>query len=88
MRDIENMILSAINVSNLFLLFSALLPKKKQPKASRITQFAKIIPIESSLPEKTINNSRKSSIWAISPLNPMIKIANLRLFLIIPKVMG
>ncbi len=81
-KDIENRRVMIANVSILFLVFSALLPKKKEPKASRISQLARIMPMQSSLPEKTIRSSLKRSIWATSPLNPIVNMATPRRFFI------
>jgi hypothetical protein len=64
-----------VNVSSLFWYFSAFLPRKKDPKASRMSQLARIMPMENSLPEKMIRNSLKRSISATNPLNPMVRIA-------------
>ena len=57
-------------------------PKKSEPKASRISQFARIIPIASSLPEKTTKNSLKSRIWTTIPLKPIPSMAKIRRLLI------
>jgi hypothetical protein len=61
-KDKEKRIVITVNVSSSFLGFSAFLPRKKHPIASRISQFARIIPMQSSLPEKTIRSSLKRSI--------------------------
>jgi hypothetical protein len=74
-REKENRIVITVNVSSAFLDFSAFLPRKKHPKASRISQLARIMPMQSSLPEKAIKSSLKRSISATSPLNPIATIA-------------
>ena len=74
-RDNEKRIVMTVNVSSLFFDFSAFLPRKKDPKASRISQLARIMPMQSSLPEKTIRNSLRRSISATNPLNPIASIA-------------
>ena len=63
---------TSVNVSSLFLTFSTILPRKKDPKASRMSQLARIMPMENSLPEKMIRNSLKRSISATNPLNPIV----------------
>ena len=61
-KDKEKRIVIIENVSSVFLDFSAFLPRKKHPIASRISQLARIMPMQSSLPEKTIRSSLKRSI--------------------------
>jgi hypothetical protein len=61
-KDKEKRMTITVNVSSLFLDLSAFLPRKKHPKASRISQLARIMPMQSSLPEKTIRSSLKRSI--------------------------
>jgi hypothetical protein len=74
-KDREKRIVITVNVSSLFLDFSAFLPRKKHPKASRISQLARMMPMQSSLPEKMIRSSLKRIISATSPLNPIANIA-------------
>jgi hypothetical protein len=81
-KDKEKRIEIAANVSRLFLDFSAFLPRKKHPRASRISQLAIIMPMQSSFPEKTIRSSLRRSISATSPLNPIAIMAiQMRLFI-------
>jgi len=80
----ENRIVIAVNVSSVCLDFSAFLPRKKHPKASRISQLARIMPMHSSLPEKTIRSSLKRRISATNPLNPIVRIAIQMLFFMTP----
>jgi hypothetical protein len=61
-KHIEKIIVITVNVSILLGDFAAFLPRKKDPKASRMSQLARIMPIENSLPEKTIRNSLRRSI--------------------------
>lgn len=52
------------------------------PQASRISQLARITPMDSSLPENTIKSSLRSIISATNPLSPIITIAiHTRLFI-------
>jgi hypothetical protein len=74
-KDRQKSSVIRVNVSSLLLTFSTILPRKNDPKASKISQFARIIPIENSLPENMIRNSRKRSISATRPLNPIASIA-------------
>jgi hypothetical protein len=74
-KEKEKRIVITINFSRVCLDFSAFLARKKDPNASRISQLARIMPMQSSLPEKTIRNSLKSRISATSPLNPIVNIA-------------
>jgi hypothetical protein len=77
----ENRIVITVNISSGCLDFSAFLARKKDPNASRINQLARIMPMQSSLPEKTIRSSLKSRISATSPLNPIAKMARQMRFL-------
>ena len=45
---------TSVYVSSLFWNFSTFLPRKKAPKASRMSQLARMTPMENSLPEKMI----------------------------------
>ena len=74
-KDMEKRSVINVNVSILFRYFSTFLPRKKDPKASRRSQLARIMPMENSLPEKTIRNSLNRSISATNPLNPIVNIA-------------
>lgn len=81
-KNKEKRIVIIANVTSLCLDFSAFLPEKKHPNASRISQLDRIMPMLSSLPEKTIMSSLKRNISATSPLNPIVNIAiQMRLFI-------
>jgi hypothetical protein len=74
-KEKEKRIEITVNVSSVYLDFSAILPRKKHPNASRISQLAKIMPMQSSLPENTIRSSLNRRTSATIPLNPIAKIA-------------
>lgn len=74
-KEKEKRIVITENVSSICLDFSAILPRKIHPNASRISQLARIMPMQSSLPEKTIRSSLKRRTSAASPLNPIAKMA-------------
>ena len=74
-KDREKRIVSTENASSSFLDFCALLPRRKDPTASRMSQLARMMPMQSSLPEKTIKSSLRRSTSATTPLNPIATIA-------------
>jgi hypothetical protein len=81
-KDMEKRSVANVNASSLFLYLSAFLPRKNDPKASRMSQLARTMPIVNSLPEKTIRNSLNRSISATNPLNPIANIAMRTRFII------
>jgi hypothetical protein len=79
-KDNERIIAIRANISMSDFIFRAHLPVIRAPKPPKTSQLASIMPIESSLPPKTIRSSRNKSTWATNPLNPIENIVRMTAF--------